>query len=334
MFIDSVKISVKAGDGGNGCVSFRREKYVPKGGPNGGDGGRGGDVVFCADKNLTTLLDFHYRYHLKAKRGGHGRGKQQTGHDGEKLVIHVPVGTIVRELPGRVLVCDFVEDGRCHVVAHGGSGGRGNTRFKSSTRRAPRTAEEGKPGEERTLELELKIIADVGLVGYPNAGKSTLISKVSAARPKIAPYPFTTREPHLGLVRYGDYGSFVIADVPGLIEGAHRNTGLGHAFLRHIERTRVLLIVLDMAAVDGHEPLEALRVLENELALHRAELISKPRLIAANKMDMPGAKDRLGEMRERAPEYRGRIYAISALKGDGLGALVNAIGEELGRGEA
>lgn len=334
MFRDKARISVKAGDGGNGCVSFRREKYVPRGGPNGGDGGKGGDVVFVADKNLATLLDFYYQPQLKAQRGSHGRGKQQHGRNGADLVVRVPLGVIVRELPGGEQVDEFLLDGESRIVARGGGGGRGNTRFKSSTRRAPRVAEDGVSGEERLLELELKLIADVGLVGYPNAGKSTLISKISAAKPRIANYPFTTRAPHLGLVRYGDYSSFVAADIPGLIEGAHRNVGLGHEFLRHVERTRVLLIMLDMGEVDGHEPLETLRTLENELRLHRRELGDKPRLIAANKMDLPGADGRLAELRGAAPEYEGRIFAISALEGSGLNRLVGALGEALRKIEA
>ncbi len=329
MFIDKVKISVKAGDGGNGCVSFRREKYVPKGGPDGGNGGKGGDVVFCADKNLATLLDFYYHPQLKAGRGGHGKGKQQKGADGKELVVYAPLGTIIRELPSGTVIGELIEDGQRHVVASGGRGGRGNTSFKSSMRRTPHIAKKGEVGEEKTLEIELKLIADVGFTGYPNAGKSTLLSKISAARPKIAGYPFTTREPNLGLVRYGDYKSFVASDIPGLIEGAHRGAGLGHTFLRHIERTRIIVIVIDMASVDGYEPLEALRVLEAELKLHRQELIDKTRLIAANKMDLPGAKDRLRAFLKKVPNYDGRVYPISALKGEGLKELVHAIGRAL-----
>ena len=314
-------------------MSFRREKYVPKGGPNGGDGGKGGDVIFCADKNLSTLLDFYYQPHLKAGKGEHGRGKLQTGKSGEDLLVRVPPGTVVRSSIDGTRICDLVEDGQRCIVASGGRGGRGNTHFKSSTRRAPRISEEGVPGEEPMLELELKLIADVGLVGYPNAGKSTLISKISAAHPKIASYPFTTREPHLGLVRYGEYGSFVVADIPGLIEGAHRNVGLGHAFLRHIERTRLLLIVVDMAAVDGTEPLAALSTLEGELELYQPGIMRKKRLIAANKMDLAGAAERLKEFRMAAKQYRGRIYPLSALRGDGVQDLVYALGKELEKGD-
>jgi GTP-binding protein len=331
VFIDRVRVFVKAGDGGNGCVSFRREKYVPKGGPDGGKGGKGGDVVFCADKNLSTLLDFHYHPHLKAKRGGHGRGKNRSGVSGKDLIAHIPLGTIVRDLPGGSIICDFVNEGQRHVIARGGSGGRGNVSFKSSTRRAPHIAEKGERGEEKSLELELKLIADVGLVGYPNAGKSTLLSKISAARPKIADYPFTTRAPHLGLVEYGEYESFVVADIPGLVEGAHRDVGLGHAFLRHIERTRILVIVLDMAAVDGNDPLPALRSLEAELRLHRESLMRKTRFIAANKMDLPDAHARLRNFSRRVRDYEGRIYPISALKGNGLKELTHAIGSALAK---
>lgn len=330
MFVDRVKVFVKAGDGGNGCMSFRREKYVPKGGPNGGDGGRGGDVIFCTDRNLSTLLDFYYQPHLRAGKGEHGRGKLQAGADGADLIVRVPPGTVVRSAPEGSPVCDLVEAGLRHVVARGGRGGRGNARFKSSTNRAPRIAEKGEKGEERALELELKMIADVGLVGYPNAGKSSLISKISAAHPKIAPYPFTTKQPHLGIVRVGEEQSFVVADIPGLIEGAHRNVGLGHAFLRHIERTRLLLIVLDMAAVDGHEPLEVLRSLEKELELYQPALMRKEMLIAANKMDLHEAAARLRSFRLKAKGYRGRIYPVSALTGEGVQKLVYALNRTLG----
>ena len=329
MFIDKIRVLVKAGDGGNGCMSFRREKYVPRGGPNGGDGGRGGDVIFVADKNLSTLLDFYYRPRLVAGQGGHGRGKLQTGAGGENLLVRVPPGTMVRSFPADEILCDLTADGQRYIAAKGGRGGRGNAHFKSSTNRAPRTVTKGEPGEERTLQLELKMIADAGLVGFPNAGKSTLITKISAARPKIAPYPFTTREPHLGLVRLGDDRSFVVADIPGLIEGAHRNVGLGHEFLRHVERTRLLLIVLDMAAVDGHDPDAALETLERELALHQPALMRKERLIAANKMDLPGAEARLEALRAKRRDYRGRIRPISALTGKGVRELVAALAKLL-----
>ncbi|HOE27411.1 MAG: GTPase ObgE [Candidatus Aureabacteria bacterium] len=329
MFIDKIKVLVKAGDGGNGCMSFRREKYVPRGGPNGGDGGGGGDVILVADKNLSTLLDFYYRPRLVAGRGEHGRGKLQTGADGDDLEVRVPPGTMVRLAPDGELLCDLTEHGQRFVAAKGGRGGRGNAHFKSATNRAPRTVTKGQPGEERTLQLELKMIADAGLVGFPNAGKSSLIAKISAARPRIAPYPFTTRQPQLGLVRLGDDRSFVAADIPGLIDGAHRNVGLGHEFLRHVERTRVLLFVLDMAAVDGHDPAAALETLERELALHQPALMQKERLVAANKMDLPDAAERLRALRARRQDYRGRIYPISALTGKGVRELVEALAKAL-----
>jgi GTP-binding protein len=329
VFIDKIKVLVKAGDGGNGCMSFRREKYVPRGGPNGGDGGGGGDVILVADKNLSTLLDFYYRPRLVAGRGEHGRGKLQTGADGDDLEVRVPPGTMVRLAPDGEPLCDLTEHGQRFVAAKGGRGGRGNAHFKSSTNRAPRTVTKGQPGEERTLQLELKMIADAGLVGFPNAGKSTLITKISAARPRIAPYPFTTREPHLGLVRLGDDRSFVAADIPGLIDGAHRNVGLGHEFLRHIERTRVILFVLDMAAVDGHDPAAALETLERELTLHQPALMRKERLVAANKMDLPDAAERLRALRARRRDYRGRIHPISALTGKGVRELVAALAKAL-----
>ena len=329
MFIDKIKVLVKAGDGGNGCMSFRREKYVPRGGPNGGDGGGGGDVILVADKNLSTLLDFYYRPRLVAGRGEHGMGKLQTGADGDDLEVRVPPGTMVRLAPDGELLCDLTEHGQRFVAAKGGRGGRGNAHFKSATNRAPRTVTKGQPGEERTLQLELKMIADAGLVGFPNAGKSSLIAKISAARPRIAPYPFTTRQPQLGLVRLGDDRSFVAADIPGLIDGAHRNVGLGHEFLRHVERTRVLLFVLDMAAVDGHDPAAALETLERELALHQPALMQKERLVAANKMDLPDAAERLRALRARRQDYRGRIYPISALTGKGVRELVEALAKAL-----
>ena len=247
MFIDQARIFVKGGDGGNGCVAFRREKYVAMGGPFGGDGGRGGSVIFEADQGLSTLMDFRYNKHFKAKRGQHGKGKNQHGAGGEDLLVRVPVGTIIRDDDTGEILADLTTHGQQCVVAHGGRGGRGNSRFASSTHKAPSMAENGEPGEERWIRLELKLLADVGLVGFPNAGKSTFISRVSAARPKIADYPFTTLVPNLGVVVTRDKESFVIADIPGLIEGAHQGAGLGHDFLRHIERTRVLLFILDAA---------------------------------------------------------------------------------------
>ncbi|MEW5762825.1 MAG: GTPase ObgE [Bacillota bacterium] len=324
MFYDEAKIYVKGGDGGNGCVAFRREKYVPRGGPAGGDGGRGGNVVLRADAQLATLIDLRYRRHYRAARGAHGLGKNMHGRDGEDLVVRVPVGTVVRDAATGALLADLVTDGQEVVVARGGRGGRGNARFATSTRRAPAFAEKGKPGEERWVLLELKLLADAGLVGFPNAGKSTLIARVSAARPKIADYPFTTLEPHLGVVRVGEGESFVLADIPGLIEGAHRGSGLGHRFLRHIERTRLLVHVLDTAGSGGRDPVQDFAVINRELAAYDPELAARPQIVAANKMDLPGAAANLERLREVLGE-RYEIYPISALTGEGLPRLVHRI---------
>lgn len=322
MFYDYVKIYVKAGDGGNGTVSFRREKYVPTGGPNGGDGGRGGNVVLLADPNLRTLIDFHYQKHYRAERGEHGRGKDQHGKNGRDLILRVPVGTVVRDVEGAFCV-DMVVPGQQVVVARGGRGGRGNARFVSPTNRAPRFAEKGDPGEERWLELELKLLADVGLVGFPNAGKSSLLRRISSAQPKVASYPFTTLEPCLGLVRLDENESFVVADLPGLIAGAHEGVGLGHRFLRHVERTRVLVHVVDIAGTEGRDPREDIKTINNELRLYNQKLAEKPVIIAANKMDLPGAEDNLAFVREEFPDYQ--IYPISALHGFGVDALLRGV---------
>jgi GTP-binding protein len=314
VFVDFAKIAVKAGDGGNGCVSFRREKYVPKGGPDGGDGGDGGDVIVEADEHLATLLDFRYRHRFAAGRGGHGQGANRAGKRGEDAVIRVPVGTLIRDGDTGQVIADLVGHGQRVVVARGGKGGRGNARFATPTHRAPRESEPGQPGEERTLELELKVLADVGLVGLPNAGKSTLLSRLSAARPKVADYPFTTLTPHLGIVRGSDL-SFVMADIPGLIEGAHEGKGLGIQFLRHIERTRVLVFVIDIAA---GSPAETYGVLCRELGSYSPALLAKPRLVALNKIDLvAGHAARNSSFAPGVP-----VCAISALTGEGLGQLV------------
>lgn len=330
MFIDYVKIYVKAGDGGNGAVAFRREKYVPAGGPCGGDGGRGGDVVLVVDPNLRTLIDYHYKKHYKAERGEHGKGKDQHGRDGADLILRVPPGTVVRDVGGAFCV-DMVKPGQRLVVARGGKGGRGNARFVTPQMRAPRFAERGDPGEERWLELELKLIAEVGLVGFPNAGKSSLLRRISAARPKVASYPFTTLEPHLGLVRVGDDASFVVADLPGLIEGAHEGHGLGHRFLRHVERTKVLVHVVDTAGTEGRDPRDDVRVINRELELYNPELIKRPMIIAANKMDLPGAAENLELLRKEFPDMK--ICPISALQGTGIDELVRQIYELLKQSE-
>ncbi|MGQ9497351.1 MAG: GTPase ObgE [Desulfotomaculales bacterium] len=324
MFYDEARIYVKGGDGGNGCVAFRREKYVPRGGPAGGDGGSGGSVVLRADPQLATLIDLRYRRHYKAERGGHGMGKNMHGRDGEDLVLRVPVGTVVRDAATGEVLADLVEDGQQVVVARGGRGGRGNARFATSTRQAPAFAEKGEPGEEKWLKLELKLLADAGLIGFPNAGKSTILARVSAARPKIADYPFTTLAPYLGVVRAGEGESFVLADIPGLIEGAHQGAGLGHRFLRHIERTRLLVHVVDVAGSGGRDPVEDFAVINRELAAYDPELALRPQVVAANKIDLPGAAKNLARLREALGE-RYEVYPVSALTGEGLDRLVYRI---------
>lgn len=297
MFVDQVTVFAKGGDGGHGCASFRREKFVPRGGPDGGDGGAGGSVVLHAAAGQQSLVDLRFRQHLRARAGGHGSGKKQHGARGEDCVAEVPLGTLVRDAGSGDLLADLTREGQECVVARGGRGGRGNARFVSSTNRAPRTVTPGEPGEERTLALELKVLADVGLVGYPNAGKSTLIGAISDAHPKTAAYPFTTRFPVVGVVELEDYRRFTVADIPGLIEGAHANVGLGHDFLRHIERCRVLCFVLDMGGVDGRDPLHDLDALQRELGLYQEGLAGRPSLIVANKMDLDPAAENLRRLR-------------------------------------
>jgi GTP-binding protein len=319
MFYDYVKIFVKAGDGGNGSASFRREKYIPNGGPDGGDGGRGGNVAMVVDPNLNTLVDFHYQKHYRAERGEHGRGKNQHGKNGDDLLLRVPPGTVVKEENGGILV-DLTRPGQQVVAARGGRGGRGNTRFTTSKEQAPHFAEQGDPGVERTLELELKLLAEVGLIGFPNAGKSSLLRRISAAQPKVASYPFTTLEPNLGMVRIGEDRSFVVADLPGLIEGAHAGTGLGHRFLRHSERTRVLVHVVDAAGTEGRDPREDIRVINRELQLYSSDLADRPQVIAANKIDLPQARENLSLLRQDFPDMQ--LYPISAVTGEGIDQLL------------
>ncbi len=322
MFIDRARIYVKAGNGGNGCVAFRREKFVPKGGPSGGDGGRGGSVTLRADVELNTLLPFRYRRLFKAGRGAHGEGSARAGRSGRDLAIAVPPGTVVLDEATGDRLADLVAAGQEVVVARGGRGGRGNAHFATPTRRAPRTAEPGTPGEERWLLLELRLLADVGLVGLPNAGKSSLLARISAARPKVADYPFTTTEPVLGTVPLPGAPGIVVADIPGLIEGAHRGAGLGHEFLRHIERTRVLVHVVDLSAAD---PEAAVATVERELELHAPELTTRPVVVAANKIDLPDARARQ-ERFAAAMAARGRIAVpISAATGEGVAALLRAM---------
>jgi len=324
-FVDEVTIHVQAGEGGRGCVSFRREKYVPRGGPDGGDGGRGGDVLLEATDRKQTLLDFRYRHLFKAPNGAHGRGKNQHGRGGEDLVLEVPVGTLVKDPETGEVLADLTRPGDRWQAAHGGRGGQGNARFATATRQVPRFAQEGQPGESRELRLELKLLADVGLVGLPNAGKSTLISAVSAARPKIADYPFTTLIPNLGVVAYKDAPPFVMADIPGLITGAHTGAGLGTRFLKHIERTRVLVHVVDLGSVNPGAPLEPYHQIEHELRQHNPELAFKARIIALNKIDLVVSPEVLESI---TAAYRGlghAIVRISALHRDGLEELLQQI---------
>lgn len=323
MFYDRTKIYVKAGDGGAGAVSFRREKYVPLGGPNGGDGGRGGNIILMADEGLRTLVDFRYRRHYKADRGEHGQGKDRHGKGAEDLILRIPVGTIVKDdATGEILV-DLIKHGQKVIIAKGGRGGRGNARFISNTNKAPTVAEKGEPGEERWLLLELKLLADVGLVGFPNVGKSTLISKVSAARPKIADYHFTTLIPNLGVVSIEDE-SFVMADIPGIIEGAHTGAGLGHEFLRHIERTRLLLHVLDISGSEGRDPIEDFQTINKELKQYSQTLAERPMIVVPNKMDVNGAEENLIRLKEFLQD-RYEIFPISAVTGEGISKVLHRI---------
>jgi len=323
MLIDRAVIYVKAGDGGNGIVSFRREKFVPKGGPNGGDGGHGGDVTLIADEGLSTLLDLQHRRHFRAQRGAHGEGSNRHGRRGGSLIVPVPVGTIVRDAMMKDVLGDLVQHGQRIVVARGGRGGRGNARFATATRRIPRQAEPGGAGEERTIELELRLIADVGLVGLPNAGKSSLLAAFSAARPKIAAYPFTTLSPNLGVVEVPPFGGFVVADIPGLIEGAAAGAGLGIRFLRHIERTRLLVHVVDVSE-SGGDPAAALTTVEQELSAYNPALLTLPRIAAGNKIDLPHAEG-LERLRVVCAARGIRLVPVSALTGEGVPALVEEI---------
>ena len=328
MFIDKAKVYVRGGDGGNGAVAFRREKFVPKGGPSGGSGGRGGSVIFRADEGLRTLIDFKYRRHYYAERGRHGEGKDRHGRDGEDLIVRVPVGTVIKDAETGEVLGDLVFDGQEMVVARGGRGGRGNASFATPQNRAPTFAEKGEPGEEREIILELKLLADVGLVGMPNVGKSTIISKVSAAKPKIANYPFTTLVPNLGTVYLSEHESFVIADIPGLIEGAHQGSGLGHEFLRHVERTKLLVHVLDVSEIEGRDAVEDFETINRELYAYSPALAEKKQVVAANKMDLPGAEENLKKLKSHLKD-RYEIFPISALTGEGLKPLIYRLGQLL-----
>lgn len=322
MFIDFAKAYLKAGDGGDGFASFRREKYVPMGGPNGGDGGSGGDIFFIADRNLNTLIDFKFQPRVEAKNGASGGTSNMTGKSGKPVKVRIPVGTVVKRTDSGQLIHDFTRDEEIVLMAKGGKGGLGNQHFATPSNQAPQKFTEGKPGEAFEVSLELKLIAEVGLVGFPNAGKSTFLSVVSQAKPKIANYPFTTLQPSLGVAKIeGDY-ALLIADIPGLIEGAHENKGLGIQFLRHIERTKVLLFILDMAGTDARSPLKDFEVLRHELSCYQVDLLEKEMLIAANKMDMPESAENLKGFYKKFPKFKKKVYPISAITREGLKPLL------------
>src|SRR4051794_10046878 len=332
MFIDEAIIRIKAGDGGNGCLAFRREKFVPRGGPSGGDGGNGGDIIMESSERHNTLVHFRFNPEYKAQRGRHGEGSNRTGREGEDVLLKVPVGTIVYDVETGEKVHDFSHPDDRMVIARGGRGGRGNAQFKTSTHQAPREHEEGRPGEERALRLELKLLADVGLVGYPNVGKSTLISRISAARPKIADYPFTTLQPNLGVVVVGDPAheiSFLVADIPGLIEGAHEGAGLGTQFLRHIERTRLLVHLVDISDASGRpDPVKDFEVIMGELSSFGAGLEQKPMILVPTKLDAVN-QDKLAKLKKYAKKHKLEIFPISAVTGEGIEELKWAMAERV-----
>jgi GTP-binding protein len=334
MFVDEVDIHVAAGHGGRGCLAFRREKFVPRGGPSGGDGGHGGSIFVVANPHTNTLINYRFHPEFTAARGDHGQGSNRTGHGGEDLELAVPIGTLVYEKTGDPdnpvrLLADLAEPGQRVLVARGGRGGLGNAHFATSTNRAPRKVQPGEPGEEKDLRLEMKLLADVGLVGFPNAGKSTLIARVSAARPKIADYPFTTLTPNLGVVRLSDDRSFVLADVPGLIEGAHRGLGLGHQFLRHLERTKVLVHIVDVSSATGRDPGTDVDTVRRELELFQPSLARKPQLVAANKMDAVDDPARVDAVAARAKQLGLPFFRISGAAGSGVAELLEAVWAQL-----
>ncbi|MFQ5455159.1 MAG: GTPase ObgE [Nitrospirota bacterium] len=329
MFVDQVKIYVKGGDGGNGCVSFRREKYVPKGGPNGGDGGDGSDIIIKASLQLSTLLDLRYQQHYIGKRGRHGQGKDKHGRDSHDIIIKVPVGTIIKDYETKEIISDLTEEEKEIVVAKGGRGGRGNTSFKTSTNQAPAYAEEGKKGEEKWLSLELKLIADIGLIGLPNAGKSTLISRISSARPRVAPYPFTTLAPKLGVVSWKRYKNYVVADIPGIIEGAHKGKGLGFQFLRHIERTSFLLYLIDISDYTTDDSVKTYNIINRELYKYNPVLSEKPHAVAVTKVDIKGSGERLKSIVDYCKKKGDDIFPISSVTGEGIEVLIKYLGEKI-----
>jgi len=331
MFVDEIDVFVKGGDGGAGCISFRREKFVPRGGPDGGDGGDGGSILLEADPSITTLLDFHYQRHYTAERGQHGKGSNKHGASGNDTILRVPLGTVVSDRDTGERLGDLTAPGERVLVARGARGGRGNARFVSSTNRAPRRADLGRPGAERWMHLELKLLADVGVVGFPNAGKSTLVSRLSAAKPKIADYPFTTLQPSLGIVRIDDQRSFVIADLPGLIEGAAEGKGLGHRFLRHTDRTRVLVHLVDLDPSCGRDPVEDWRVIQGELAAYSSGLAARPQIVAGSKAELPGTEDRRHAVERLCAAEGLSFHAISSVTGMGLDGLLHDIAGILAR---
>ncbi|KZZ86086.1 GTPase ObgE [Bacillus sp. SJS] len=328
MFVDQVKIYVKGGDGGNGMVAYRREKYVPDGGPAGGDGGKGANVIFEVEEGLRTLMDFRYQRHFKAERGEHGMSKNMHGRNAEQMIVKVPPGTVVMDDDTKQVIADLTEHGQQAIIARGGRGGRGNTRFATPSNPAPEIAENGEPGQERYIVMELKLLADVGLVGFPSVGKSTLLSVVSAAKPKIADYHFTTLAPNLGMVETQDGRSFVMADLPGLIEGAHEGIGLGHQFLRHIERTRVIVHVIDMSGLEGRDPYEDYLTINDELKQYNLRLTERPQIIVANKMDMPDSEENLKIFKEKLQDDY-PVFAVSAATRDGIRDLLFKIADTL-----
>lgn len=329
MFIDRAKIHIKAGDGGNGVTAFRREKFVPRGGPSGGNGGKGGDVWLESDEGLNTLLHLRYNPEHKAERGRHGEGSNRYGKDGEDITVKVPVGTQIFDVETEQLLFDFTEPGQKFLAAKGGRGGFGNSHFATSTNRAPRYHQDGGEGDERELQLELKLIADVGLVGFPNAGKSTLISVISAAKPKIADYPFTTLEPNLGVVDLGDYKTFVVADIPGLIEGASEGAGLGDRFLRHVERTKIILHLVDVSSISGRDPVEDYEIINRELANYNKDLATRPQFVVATKIDALDEPERLERLRVKAEEDGKPFFQISSATNQGTKELINLIAAKL-----
>ena len=326
-FVDEVEIFASSGHGGAGCVSFRREKYIPLGGPNGGNGGKGGDVTIKATRRLTTLLDLKYQKDYRAKNGDAGSGRDKHGKDADDIIISVPVGTVVKDVETGEIKEDLVEDGQAFALAKGGRGGMGNAHFTSSTNRSPRYAQPGEEGEEFHLRLELKLLADVGIIGFPNAGKSTLISKISAAKPKIADYPFTTLVPNLGVVQYKDFKNFVVADIPGLIEGAHTGAGLGIRFLKHVERTSVFIHMLDVSGFTEREPLNDFDIINGELKEFNAQLSVNPQIVALNKVDVLPDREGLKEMKDALSSKGYRVFCISAATGEGVGELLDAVAE-------